>query len=409
MQDFFLGRQPILDRQQQLVGYELLFRSGMHNAASFPDDLSASATVIAHAFGELGMEEALAGREGFINASENLLFSDTLSLLPRRHVVLEILESVVVTPHLVARLRELHAEGYRLAVDDFTGNLAMYEPFLDIIEIVKVDLSGLDDLQLTRTTRELRRFPVRLLAEKVETLAQFKLCAALGYELFQGYYFARPAILKGKKIVSSQMALLQLLELTARDAENHDIEQVLKREPGLTLNLLRMVNSVGVGGGGRHVHTLSEALFVLGRRQLMRWLQLLLFAGDSQASVSDNPLLLLAATRGRAMELLAREAGIGSAEQDQAFMTGVLSLTPALLQVSIQEILRSIKLAPPVHQALEEGVGLLGSLLKLVQCLEDGQICQIASLTSLEFGLTAQQANRCMTEAMAWGGRIGQN
>lgn len=410
MQEFFLGRQPIVDRRQQLVGYELLFRSNMQNAAQVASDLSATATVIAHAFGELGLQNALGSGLGFINADASLLFSDALALLPRDRVVLEILETVPITPALIERLKELKQAGYILAVDDLDPQTCpRYRDIMHLLDYVKVDVARMSQVELLQTTKFLRSFPVKLLAEKLETIEQADFCKTLGYDFFQGYYFARPTILKGKKIAGSQLALLRLLELTLREADTSELEKVIKPEPGLILNLLRTVNSVGVIGMGRKITSLREAITVLGRRQLMRWLQLLLFAGPQGAADMNSPLLQLAATRGRVMELLAGVMpGVSKDFQDHAFMTGVLSLTPALLETTIEEILKSISVSPEIHAALVERSGTLGQLLSLTESLEDADGCAKISAVDSGLPLTSAQINRCLTEAMAWAATIGK-
>lgn len=407
-EEVFLGRQPILDRDHRLVAYELLFRSGTQkNEAHVQFNLGASASVINHAFAELGIEQALGPYRGFVNCDESLLLSDMLEILPPEKIVLEVLETVEVTPAIVERCRELKARGFTLALDDFVDFEEKWRPLLDLIGIVKVDLPPLDEARLAAVTGALRRWPLALLAEKVDRREQADACHQLGYSLFQGYYFARPAIIAGRKLSHSQLALMRLLGLVLEDAETGRLEAVLKQEPGLTLNLLRLTNSVATGTRTR-ITSLRHAITILGRRQLQRWLQLLLFTNPRGEEHFANPLLQLAATRGRFLELLAGRLQPGGGELgDHAFLTGILSLTPALMGMALEDILKGIRLAGDVQQALESRAGTLGIMLRLAEALETGDGAACHDLTARLPGADYRIVNACEAQALAWAGGIG--
>ena len=407
-EEIYIGRQPILDREQQMFAYELLFRSGnKQNSANIHDNLAATANVINHAFAELGIEQALGPYKGFINCDESLLLSDILEVLPTDKIVLEVLETVELTPQIVERCQELKARGFTIALDDFVNYEEKFKPLLDLIEIVKVDLLPLDAAGLARTTEALQKWPsIKLLAEKVDSREQAKHCHDLGYALFQGYYFAKPAIIAGRKLGHSQLALVRLLGLVLEDADNVVLEGVFKHEPGLTMNLMRLTNSVATGVRTK-VTSLRHAITVLGRRQLQRWLQLLLYTNPQGGNIA-SPLLQLAATRGRLMELLAAKLHPGRREfEDHAFMTGIMSLMPTLMGAPLEEILRGINISSEVHDALEKGEGELGILLKLSHALEigDGQACHdlAEQLTNVDH----TTVNACLTQALAWASNIG--
>ena len=201
-EEIFIGRQPIIDRNQQLYAYELLFRSSRQkNSADVLDNLAATANVIMHAFADLGVEAALGPYKGFINCDESLLLSDMLEALPSDKIVLEVLETVEVTPEIVERCSELKARGFTIALDDFVKFEDKFKPLLDLVEIVKVDILPLNLEELQAATQALKQWPLKLLAEKVDSPEQAKLCHDLGYELFQGYYFAKPTIIAGKKVI----------------------------------------------------------------------------------------------------------------------------------------------------------------------------------------------------------------
>lgn len=409
-EEIFIGRQPILDRQHQLFAYELLFRSGAQkNEANVQDDLGATANVIHRAFAEFGIEQALGACKGFINCDAGLLLSDVVEILPTDKIVLEVLETVEPTTEIVERLKELKTRGFTLALDDFVNYEDKWKPLLDLIEIVKVDLMPLDRNQLAAVTAQLKRWPLTLLAEKVDNGEQADYCQALGYHLFQGYYFAKPAIIAGKKLGHSQLALVRLLGLVMEDAETTTLEGIFKQEPGLAMNLMRLTNSVATGVRTK-LTSLRHAITVLGRRQLQRWLQLLLYTNPTgKDSNVASPLLQLAATRGRFLELLAGRLKPGAREfEDHAFMTGIMSLMPTLMSAPLEEILKGIQLDGDVYKALAHGEGQLGAMLVLSEALEDGngQLCH--DLVEQLPGVDHVAVNACLTQALSWASNIGR-
>jgi EAL and modified HD-GYP domain-containing signal transduction protein len=170
----FIGRQPILDRKQQLCAYELLFRSSSHNAAQFEDGRAATATVIRNLFSELSIRDVLGPYRGFINVDADLLFSDVLELLPTETVALEILETVMPTPEVAARCAELKARGFALALDDVTQLDAAHADILPYIDVVKIDLVQTPADRLAPLVATIRKQGKQVLAEKIDTREQMQ-------------------------------------------------------------------------------------------------------------------------------------------------------------------------------------------------------------------------------------------
>ncbi|MFT3963152.1 EAL and HDOD domain-containing protein [Propionivibrio sp.] len=406
-----LGRQPILGREQQLLAYELLFRGGpvvTGEQTCIADPVQATATVIANTFTGLSADQTLGPYRGYINVDEQFLFSDLIEALPPALVVLEILESVRPTPEVVARCRDLRAQGFSLAIDDVVEVEEAYRPLFELAEIIKVDVLGVDAGRLAALVGQLRPFGKKLLAEKVESAEQVEQCRRLGFELFQGYYFAKPAIIVGKKLEPSQISLLRLLGLVLQDAETSEIENAFKVEPGLTVNMLRLTNSVGNGLTTR-ITSLRHAITLLGRRQLQRWLQLLIYTNPKSGGKIDNPLLPLAATRGRLLELLAERLQPHSREfADQGFMVGIMSLMPALLDVPMEEILKHLPVAQRVRQALVDQGGLLGQMLQLALATEQTDPEVLADALRRVPGISVEFLENCLHQAFYWANNLGR-
>ncbi len=194
--DVFIGRQPILDRERHVVAYELLFRSSKNeDDAHVTDDTLATAQVVTRVFYDLGIHAVVGKSMAFVNLDAASLMSTMIETLPRDRVVLELLETIDIDRQVVRRCRKLKAMGYRLALDDFFHYEKSYEPLLDVVDIVKVDMLLLDPESLSDLVRLLKPWQRHLLAEKVECLQRARQCLALGFEFFQGFFFGRPAIL----------------------------------------------------------------------------------------------------------------------------------------------------------------------------------------------------------------------
>ncbi|WP_018411077.1 EAL and HDOD domain-containing protein [Methyloversatilis thermotolerans] len=397
-QDIYVGRQPILDRSNSTYAYELLFRSGQVNVASIDCELNATARVITGVFNELGLDKALGESFGFINVSESMLMSEAIEWLPPDKIVIEILETVRPTPEVVARTRELVRRGFRIALDDVLDLDEAFRPLIELATFIKIDLLGVPAGQLADVVARFRPFKARLLAEKVDSEEQAALCRDLGFDYFQGYYFARPSILSTRGLTAAESTLLRLLGLVLTDADVTLMEPVVKQDPALLLNLMRMSNSVGCGSK-RQISTVREAITLLGRQQLQRWLQLLLFCANPNTPPS---LLEMAATRARTMELLVESHGGRHMDAESAFLTGILSLLPALLRLPMEEVLKTLTVEASIRDALLKGDGALGRLLLLVQHWEHNDLSAFAGAFDVLPGLTMDDFNRASCEAMAW-------
>ena len=401
---FFLGRQPILNRIQQIVGFELLFRSAESlHAANILDVQAASASVIVNALSQFGFQDVLGRHKGFFNVTYEMLMSDEVELLPKESVVIELLETIIADKEVLARCRTLKSLGFTLALDDHVYSPSFAEIY-ELIDIVKVDVLEVPADELKPMIQKLRAWPVTLLAEKVESAEQYVFCSELGFDLFQGYYFARPVVLRQKKLDVGKLAMMRLMQQVMADTELEEIEETFKQNPGLTYNLLRLVNSVAIGLRVR-IKTLRHALMVLGMEQLKRWITLALYAGKDDNGV-QSPLLEMAAMRGKMMELLVLSLRTGGKEHaDRAFMAGVLSLIDVLFEDSMEELVGKLNLVEDVRAALLQRDGLLGGLLTLVENVEQTDFSGVNEQLE-ESGLSLEQLLSAQLETISWSDRL---
>ena len=399
--DFFLARQPILSRNQRLVAYELLFRSADAPEANVVDHAAATAAVISHA-SQLGMQRVVGERLAFVNVDEIVLMSDFVRFLPHDKVILEILETVRATPAVIARVVELRSFGFKFALDDVIAESDDISKLIDLVDVVKIDVQAVPPGDLAALVKIFTMPGKKLLAEKVETVEEYELCMELGFEYFQGYYFARPAILSGKKIAPSELVILNLLQMITSDADDAELEMSVKRDPLISLNLLRLVNTPAAGAR-RHIDSLGEALVVLGRDQLQRWLQILLYATPGAAVELNSPLLQMATTRGKLMELMTRKLPAPQrAGASASFTVGIMSLMDTLFSMSMRDVLDTVVVAPEVRAALLERAGTLGEMLKIVELLENPKRGSQLSKSIKSIGLTVKEVREIELEAFSW-------
>jgi len=403
--EFFLGRQPIIGRDKELVAYELLFRAGPARAPLVFDDVAATAAVIQHTLFDLGIEEALGEKRGYVNVSDRLLMSEVVEALPSESLALEILETVELTDDVAARCAHLKRAGFMLALDDVVGLGEAQRLVLPFVHVVKVDLLAMDERDLPALVAGLRQYHVKLLAEKVETLAQYRTCHELGFDLYQGYFFAEPVILTGRTVKPSTMALVRLTCLLAADAETEALEDVLKGAPDVALRLLRMANSVVFNPSQNKISNMRHAIVVLGRAEMSRLAQIMIFSEQSRLGVASDPLVQLAASRGRMMEGMTKMLGWGRMK-DHAFMVGMLSLADVLFGVPIAEVARIFNLDDALREALCDHAGPLGKLLHLVKMSEREEADMAWELVQPLGAIEAAQYNELQADAMTWAARL---
>jgi c-di-GMP-related signal transduction protein len=407
LNDAFLTRQPIVDQQNELIGYELQFRNS-DNALYPSGRCNGAAALVCAAYAELGVRSALGNSRAFICVSADFLHDDAIELLPADSVIIELTLDTAPDELTLARCRVLRERGYSLALTDYTGLDERSTPLLAMLDMVKIDIRNCSEAAIESLAGSLFRLPLKLLADGVNTHEQLAYCQKLGFHFFQGHFFAEPQIVSGRRLSATQGGLIRLINLVGRDAETAAIEAAFKQEPALTVNLLRIVNSVGIGGArfGQKVSSLRHAITLLGRRQLQRWLQLLLMTPNGgTADLSRSPLLQVAALRGRMMELLVEHCYPRDRTlADQAFITGIMSMMPAALGLPMNEILEQIGLEPEVTQALCANEGDLGQTLALLECFDSEDVagCDVLLESLGEQEIDRSTLNTCLTDALRW-------
>lgn len=367
MENIYLGRQPIYDRQLKVHAYELLFRGDGQNQANVLDGNCATSRVILSALLDLGIEAIAGSRPVFINLTHDFIIEDGTDLLPSDKVVLEILEDVVPDAEVVAALQRLRARGFTIALDDFLYDQAT-APLAKLAHILKFDVLSMDELQLANHVRRAKAQGLKVLAEKVEDADKYGMCRKLDFDYYQGYHFARPNIIAGKRPPANRLACLQLLsKLQHPGTEFGELEKIIMQDATLSFRTLKLVNSAYTGIP-RKVESIKSALQLLGMRQIRNIATLIAFS-----RIDDKPgeLLRTALVRARMAEQLAETMKLPRA--DSHFTVGLFSILDALLDMRHEEIMAQLPLKENVKRAIVAREGEEGEVLRNVIAYEQGR------------------------------------
>jgi EAL and modified HD-GYP domain-containing signal transduction protein len=392
-----IARQAILDDKRAVFGYELFDRS----AQSQNHTASTDAQFLFNALTG-GDNEILSGRKTFfINCTHDSLSGGHLDLVEPARVVLEIpplpISQLDQIQTRLPTLQALKQRGFQLAFD-YSILTRTYETWLPLASFIKFDLTILKaDAVESFIKLAQAKSGARLVAEKVETLEKFELVSGLGVKLFQGYWFAKPVLIEGQTIRPAQATILQLIDLVRIQASTNEIEEVLKRDPTLSFNLLRFINSAGFGMRSE-VTSFKHAVMLLGLQRLFKWAALLMTT--SQMGGTPSAVGATAVVRGRLMELLVGE-NLPAEDCDNAFVVGVFSLLDTMLGVSMESALASVSLPDAVNQALLHRTGPLAPYLNLTIACESGDDTGFAKQVT-ELQLSSNQVNWAHLQALAW-------
>ena len=390
MPDAFVARQPIFNPKLEVVGYELLFRGQgyANDAAMIANPESATATVVLNALTELDLGRLVGTRIAWVNISREFVIGGLAHALPPGLVGLEIPETEQFDDDMVGALRDLKHEGYKLALDDFRYRPSS-EALLELFDVVKLNINELGRDRLTDLVRRLKPYEGKLVAEKLSTQADHEFCVEAGCDLFQGYFFCRPAVACTRGIAANRLALLQVAAaLNDPSVELDQIEQLIVHDVALSFRLLRYVNSAFFGLRG-DVRSIGQALALLGIENIKRWATLSVLA-----SIDDKPteLTVTAHIRARFCELAGEPLGIAS--PSELFTLGLFSVLDAMMDAPMIDVIESLPLAAEMRDALVSRKGKRGLLLQCVTGLETGEVSDLPQFV--------EAAGELYLESMMW-------
>ncbi len=370
----YVARQPIFDREEQVFGYELLFRDGLENAFSGNLDEASRATLDRSLL--VGLDVLCDGRRAFVNCTRDTLIKGLVTLLPSTSTVVEVLETVPADPDVVAACRSLKEAGYTIALDDYVANDPR-EALADIADIIKVEMQLTTEEQQLELIKRFGPWRCRMLAEKIETRAEFVRARDQGFVYFQGYFFRRPEMMRTRDMPAHQMNYLRMLQEVSRpDLNLVELEKLVKAEASVCYRLLRYLNSA-IFGFQTEIHSVRHALSILGERDVRRWVRLVAAVGAGQDKSSD--LVLSALVRGRFGELLAPRVQHGESD---LFLLGLLSLIDGMLEMPMAEVLDKIPLDHATKAVLLGQPSVLRPVFRLMLAHESGEWKAAAEITA---------------------------
>lgn len=367
MDDIFIGRQPIYDAKLNVVAYELLFRSGNVNQANVVDGDNATTNVIINAITEIGMDQLVGPYRAFINLTHNhiLKMAEQPMHELKDRLVLEILEDIKAEDAIVEAINKLSKSGFTIALDDFIYNKSL-QPLIDISNIIKIDLTILDDKNLEIHAIKLANGKRKLLAEKVETQEDFDRCKKLGFDYYQGYFFSKPQIIKGKGLPANKIAIMKLLaKLQDSESSNEELAETISHDVTMSVRVLRYINSAQFGFS-KEVESIQQAIMMLGRSTIRNLANLV-----SMSQVEDKPheLLITSMIRAKMAENIAQ---LVNADKDACFTTGLFSIIDTLMNQEMELLIEGLPLSESIRAALIRYEGELGEILHCVLAYENG-------------------------------------
>lgn len=391
MESIFIGRQPIFDRDGHLYGYELLHRRAGEERATIDDGDRASADMLINALLSVGIAQISGPHRAFINVTANLLHNPGLLALPSAQVVLEVLEDVPVDAALLRRLRLLREHHFEIALDDYVC-MPSRDALLDYADLVKLDVLALDPASLAEHAARLKQRGLRLLAEKVETHDMHRRLLSLGFDLFQGYYFARPETYQSQRVTPNKVVMLELLSrVNEPDVTPQELSNIIRGDVSMSVTVLRWANG-SLYGFKHEVQSIERAIVVLGLQTIRNWVSLLVL---SRMGTKPTELITTLLVRARTCELLATAA---SQENATAYFTvGLLSGLDVILKMEMSKALEQMPLASAQKLALLEHHGEFGAALMAVIALEAGNVDAAVFLE-----LTFAQIRGCYLSAIRW-------
>ncbi len=368
--DFYIARQPIFTVQKRLFAYELLYRGTKEFPLADVSGDRATTGLLTSTFLTEGIDVISDSKPCFVNFTEELLIQNTPSSFPKKTLVIEILEDVRPTKEVLAVCRDLSAEGYRIALDDFIYDKSL-EPLIKLADIIKIDfrLTPVDSIR--KTLQRLAKHKVKLLAEKVETYEEFEKAAKLGFSYFQGYFFNKPEKILIKELALAQITLYNLLaEVTKETTSIDKLYEIISKDVGISYKLLRFINSAYFYRL-QEVKTVKHAMAYLGEEELRRFVILMILS--DLASVKPNELVRLSLVRAKFCELLALQSQFKSSSSE-LFLMGLFSLIDSILDTEMNAIMDKLPIADEIKDALSSGTGDFMPFLRAIIAYERAEI-----------------------------------
>lgn len=387
----FIGRQPIFDREMNIFAYELLYRDSRHNCAQVACEIESTTTVILNLITEFGFNKATGNKTAFINLSKAFLTGEKKVHLPAQKVVLEILEDTTVDQALLDGLQQLKSQGFSLALDDFVYSCE-WDPVLPLVDFIKVEIPILSRDEIRQHVSQLKKLNVKLLAEKIESEEEYEFLHDCGFDLFQGYFLAKPKVIEGKTISANKLTIMSLLaDLNNENVEIENLVDSISSDVSLCYKVLRYINSAHFALS-RKVDSIREAITFVGLKKLKQWATLV-----SMSNISSQPDDLMQLTMSRAYMCEQIAMQLHKDDPQHFFSVGLFSTLDILLNLPMKKVLDNLPLSDEILDALLYFKGDTGKVLKCVIAYEQADWEKISSL---ELAISPSSLRDCFFAAI---------
>ena len=390
MNDILIGRQQILDNQQNVYAYELLFRGNEFDVTDPNSGTQATNQVITDTLLEIGLNNIVGDHKAFINFTTQNILEKTPLHLPKDRIVIEILENIKIDHQVISNVREFKNQGYLIALDDFIFS-SDWQPLVELADIIKIDVMATPQSDIKPLITQLKPYKLKLLAEKVETHEQFQSLKEFGCDYFQGYFFSKPNLVAGKRMGVNQLAAMKLL--TAVNKANVEIKEIttaISQDISLSYKLLHYINSSAFGLSSK-IQSIQHAITCLGVREIRRWTNIITLASLSSKPVVVLENSLICARMCEQLALLKKQS------PEQFFMIGMFAHLDSLLDIPLADALKQLPLDNTITDALLNKRGVAGETLQYVIDFEQWRLPN-----QLLTGVSVHEINNIYLEAIQW-------
>lgn len=354
MNKVYLAKQKIFDHKGEHFAYELLFRDHQFGIKQFPTNLQATSHVMLNTLTNISTDELL-GDKGiaFINLDEHALLSGIVDLLDTKRFVLEILETADLNEKVIAKIKQYHKRGFKIAIDDFDCSAEMikkFTPILKYVHYIKMDVMIAEEQNLKSVMTKIKQLKIKVLAEKIETKEEYNLYLKMGFDLFQGYYLHKPEVIEIDRYKdATKLIILNLIKLIKDDGHTVQLESFIKQRADLSYKLVKFINNEAKFS--TKVESITQIITLLGRDKLLRWLLVYLYSELSNNPISEA-IMNIAKKRAEKMEDEARPM-----DKDKAYIAGMFSMLDTLFEADMKDVMRGIQIDKDISDLVLERKG----------------------------------------------------
>ncbi len=400
MDAFYIARQPVIDRNNRVFAYEILFR-GKQPTEDLDRGTVMTATAINNLINVIGVEDVIGPHLGIIKITPLFITRKLIEALPKERLIFALFEEDLTNPELLQTLKRYREDGYTFALNDLRDLAVLNdEDILDIVSYIKIDHEAMDEGQIGEAVGIAKERGIKTICSKIETRSAHKEMERMECDFFQGYFFSEPEILEEQPIRAETGSILMLWNLIRNDASTDELVAAFEREHAITLQLLRFINSPFFSLR-QTVTSIRHLITLLGRNQLSQWLLVMLFAKESQGQNGNHPLVLMVINRTELMVGLLKliKPGASKSEHETAYLVGMLSLIHLIFHRPPREILHHLHVSEEIENALFEGNNIYGTLLNMVRIIENNDIAKMNAMMQ-KYSLSTKEINLLSLEAM---------